>query len=230
MCCRPSHAVSAHPAALRQMPPEAEFRRKASEWSHAPAISPDLGPDARDLLGRMTRVDVTRRLGGGRNAVNQIRAHPFFGGCDWEALLRKEAQGQSRDSGPPPRILPIMYLPAHLHPSHPGPLLMGKLTTDGAAPTTDWPARGTASSFASNMSDMSWPSGASQMSGPATPRGTQARVLGTSRHNPRCARHSSHFGPSLHSPAHRRRPRGAPPAIQLYSASAQRIRCTANDE
>jgi serum/glucocorticoid-regulated kinase 2 len=44
-------------------------------------------PETRDLLARMLERDVTKRLG--YNGAEEIKAHKFFAGLDWDAVLAK---------------------------------------------------------------------------------------------------------------------------------------------
>jgi protein kinase X len=44
----------------------------------------------RDLIHRLLQKDVTKRLGCLRGGAGDIKAHRFFRGLDWDALLRKE--------------------------------------------------------------------------------------------------------------------------------------------
>ena len=52
---------------------------------------PDFTPDTRDFIARLLERDPTRRLGNvpGDGDVEAVKAHPFFGGIDWEALYAR---------------------------------------------------------------------------------------------------------------------------------------------
>jgi serine/threonine protein kinase len=47
---------------------------------------------ARDLIGKLLAKEPSRRLGDGERDYLEIKAHEFFAGIDWEALLRKEIE------------------------------------------------------------------------------------------------------------------------------------------
>jgi serine/threonine protein kinase len=49
-----------------------------------------ISAQAKDLIGRLLEKNPALRLGAGEGDVEEIKAHAFFGGIDWDALLRKE--------------------------------------------------------------------------------------------------------------------------------------------
>jgi len=49
-----------------------------------------LSPNSRNLLEGLFKKDPDKRLGGGIDDAKSIKAHPWFGGVDWEAYLKKE--------------------------------------------------------------------------------------------------------------------------------------------
>lgn len=51
-----------------------------------------LSPAARDLLDGLLQKDPDRRLGGGPADFEEINAHPWFAGVDYEAFLAKKVQ------------------------------------------------------------------------------------------------------------------------------------------
>jgi len=51
---------------------------------------PRLSEECRDLISKLLIRDPDERLGGGANDIEDIKAHRFFNGLDWEALMKKE--------------------------------------------------------------------------------------------------------------------------------------------
>jgi serine/threonine protein kinase len=49
-----------------------------------------LSPNARSLLEGLFKKEPNKRLGGGSEDAEEIKAHPWFEGIDWNAFLRKE--------------------------------------------------------------------------------------------------------------------------------------------
>lgn len=49
-------------------------------------------PNLRDLLAGLFQKDPHQRLGGGSDGAKAIRNHPWFGGVDWDAYLKKEVR------------------------------------------------------------------------------------------------------------------------------------------
>ncbi|TLD11482.1 hypothetical protein E2P81_ATG10358 [Venturia nashicola] len=52
-----------------------------------------MGEDARDLIGGLCTVDVTKRLGHTSGGASTIKAHPWFKNIDWDALYHRKMQG-----------------------------------------------------------------------------------------------------------------------------------------
>ena len=48
------------------------------------------GGSLQSLIKQLLRPDPDRRLGSLAGGAGDIKAHPFFAGMDWEALLRRE--------------------------------------------------------------------------------------------------------------------------------------------
>mmetsp|Transcript_41283 Transcript_41283/g.60771 ORF Transcript_41283/g.60771 Transcript_41283/m.60771 type:complete len:360 (-) Transcript_41283:432-1511(-) len=46
--------------------------------------------EARDLISRLLTADLSRRIGNLKGGAKEIRAHPWFKGFDWEALLNRQ--------------------------------------------------------------------------------------------------------------------------------------------
>jgi Serine/threonine protein kinase len=53
---------------------------------------PYLSTNAKSLLEGLFRKEPEKRLGGGPGDAEEIKAHPWFDGVDWDAILRKEVQ------------------------------------------------------------------------------------------------------------------------------------------
>ncbi|KNC80538.1 AGC/RSK/RSKP70 protein kinase [Sphaeroforma arctica JP610] len=53
---------------------------------------PYLSDNAKDLLRKLLRRNTNNRLGSGPSDVEEIKAHPFFAGVDWNAMLRRELE------------------------------------------------------------------------------------------------------------------------------------------
>jgi serine/threonine protein kinase len=51
---------------------------------------PYLSNNAKNLLEGLFRKDPEKRLGGGPSDAEEIKAHPWFEGVDWDSYLRKE--------------------------------------------------------------------------------------------------------------------------------------------
>ena len=49
-------------------------------------------PTARDLIGNMLQVDLTKRFGNLKNGVNDIKNHKWFEGLDWEAMAKRQIE------------------------------------------------------------------------------------------------------------------------------------------
>ncbi|KAK1866714.1 hypothetical protein I4F81_009230 [Pyropia yezoensis] len=63
----------------------------------------DWAAPTKDLVRRLLERDVTRRLGAGPADAEDVKAHPFFKGVDWDAVLamRKEWVEESAVCSPP---------------------------------------------------------------------------------------------------------------------------------
>jgi hypothetical protein len=49
--------------------------------------------EARDLIGGLCTVDVTRRLGNIRGGATAVKSHPWFRGVDWPGVLARRQPG-----------------------------------------------------------------------------------------------------------------------------------------
>jgi len=67
-----------------------ETYRKIINWKHALRFPEDchISPEAKDLIQRLC-CDQSERLG--RNGVDEIKAHPFFKGIDWNRIRESPA-------------------------------------------------------------------------------------------------------------------------------------------
>ncbi|CAK7229559.1 Cytochrome c oxidase subunit 1 [Sporothrix curviconia] len=54
---------------------------------------PSISPAAQDLVHQLCTVDRSRRLGNLSGGAAKVKAHPFFEGVDWDALLERRDQG-----------------------------------------------------------------------------------------------------------------------------------------
>lgn len=54
-------------------------------------ITPDVSPEAADLIHRLLEVDPAKRIG--CNGINDIKEHPFFASINWKELLRNNKKG-----------------------------------------------------------------------------------------------------------------------------------------
>lgn len=52
-----------------------------------------MGEDARDIIGGLCTVDVTKRLGNMKGGAATIKAHPWFKNIEWDALYHRKMQG-----------------------------------------------------------------------------------------------------------------------------------------
>jgi serine/threonine protein kinase len=58
-----------------------------------PVVFPGhMSPQAKDLIGKLLEKNPALRLGSGEEDVEEIKAHPFFNGINWDALLKKEIE------------------------------------------------------------------------------------------------------------------------------------------
>ncbi|XP_022666618.1 ribosomal protein S6 kinase beta-1-like isoform X2 [Varroa jacobsoni] len=55
-------------------------------------LPPYLTPDAKDLLRRLLRRQVTQRLGAGPGDAEEIKSHPFFKNCTWERVTSRSTE------------------------------------------------------------------------------------------------------------------------------------------
>ena len=49
--------------------------------------------DARDIIGGLCAVDVTKRLGNIQGGAATVKAHPWFKNIDWDAVYHRKMQG-----------------------------------------------------------------------------------------------------------------------------------------
>jgi hypothetical protein len=52
-----------------------------------------MSADARDLIGGLCNVDVTKRLGNVQGGASTVKKHPWFKDIDWDAMYHRRAQG-----------------------------------------------------------------------------------------------------------------------------------------
>lgn len=52
-----------------------------------------MSPDARDIIGGLCNVDVSKRLGNVKGGAGAVKAHPWFKTIDWDALYHRKMQG-----------------------------------------------------------------------------------------------------------------------------------------
>ncbi|KAL2017070.1 hypothetical protein VTK56DRAFT_2643 [Thermocarpiscus australiensis] len=62
---------------------------------------PRISDAAKDIIRQFCTVDRSRRLGNISGGVAKVKAHPFFAGVDWDALLQKRHKG--------PIVPPVRY-------------------------------------------------------------------------------------------------------------------------
>jgi len=51
---------------------------------------PYLSPNARSLLDGLFQKEPSKRLGSGSGGAEEIKAHPWFNGVDWNVIMKKE--------------------------------------------------------------------------------------------------------------------------------------------
>lgn len=51
-----------------------------------------VSPEAKNLITRLLDVDENTRLGSGPKGDDNIKAHPFFKGVDWEKLEQRHVE------------------------------------------------------------------------------------------------------------------------------------------
>lgn len=52
-----------------------------------------MGQDARDIIGGLCTVDVTKRLGNMKGGALAVKSHPWFKSIDWDALYHRKMKG-----------------------------------------------------------------------------------------------------------------------------------------
>lgn len=52
-----------------------------------------MSADAKDLIGGLCTVDVSKRLGNVQGRAEKVKAHPWFKNIDWDALYQRKIQG-----------------------------------------------------------------------------------------------------------------------------------------
>lgn len=62
---------------------------------------PPISGAAKDIILQLCTVDRSRRLGNISGGAARVKAHPFFAGVDWDAILQRRHRG--------PIIPPIRY-------------------------------------------------------------------------------------------------------------------------
>lgn len=65
-------------------------------------VPPDMPPNALDLIVQLLNRDPRKRLGSGPGDAEEIKAHPFFKGVDWEDAVER------RLKPPKPRVKPVV--------------------------------------------------------------------------------------------------------------------------
>ncbi|KAK4660437.1 cytochrome c oxidase subunit 1 [Podospora pseudocomata] len=62
---------------------------------------PPISPEAKDIIRQFCTVDRSRRLGNISGGAARVKAHPFFKGVDWDAVLARKYKG--------PILPPVRY-------------------------------------------------------------------------------------------------------------------------
>ncbi|CAK7566647.1 MAG: Cytochrome c oxidase subunit 1 [Sporothrix epigloea] len=70
-----------------------EIYRQILETPVVFAQDPSISSAAQDIVHQLCTVDRSRRLGNINGGAAKIKAHPFFDGVDWDALLERRDQG-----------------------------------------------------------------------------------------------------------------------------------------
>lgn len=52
-----------------------------------------MSQDARDIIGGLCTVDVSKRLGNVKGGSATVKAHPWFKSIDWDAMYHRKMQG-----------------------------------------------------------------------------------------------------------------------------------------
>ena len=52
-----------------------------------------MSQDARDIIGGLCTVDVSKRLGNVKGGSATVKAHPWFKNIDWDAVYHRKMQG-----------------------------------------------------------------------------------------------------------------------------------------
>lgn len=89
---------------LTGLPPfyDQNMQRMYDKILNAPLRFPSfMSAEAKDLLTGLLTRKVSDRLGSGPTDAEEIKAHPFFRGIDWEAVMRKEVVPEFK---PPNRL------------------------------------------------------------------------------------------------------------------------------
>jgi len=62
---------------------------------------PQISEEAKDIIRQLCTVDRSRRLGNISGGAAKVKAHPFFAGVDWDAVLQRKHKG--------PIVPPVRY-------------------------------------------------------------------------------------------------------------------------
>jgi hypothetical protein len=52
-----------------------------------------MSPEARDIIGGLCNVDVSKRLGNIQGGAGTVKSHPWFRKIDWEAMYNRKLPG-----------------------------------------------------------------------------------------------------------------------------------------
>ncbi len=52
-----------------------------------------MSEDAKDLIGGLCTVDVSKRLGNVQGRASKVKGHPWFKKIDWDALYHRKMRG-----------------------------------------------------------------------------------------------------------------------------------------
>ncbi|GAA5958760.1 hypothetical protein JCM3765_006027 [Sporobolomyces pararoseus] len=66
------------------------------------SVPPHIDPVAKDLIRRLLTADLTKRLGNLSGGAQDVKAHRWFEGVDWDAVKRKEIRAP---------IIPVTHIP-----------------------------------------------------------------------------------------------------------------------
>jgi serine/threonine kinase 38 len=69
-----------------------ETYQKVMAWRETLVLPPEcvVSPEAEDLVRKLC-TDAKRRIGGGENGAENLKAHPFLEGVDWEGIRNQKA-------------------------------------------------------------------------------------------------------------------------------------------